>query len=118
MKRTVVNISASAVLLIALFVLFFQGFAFPSISRAVGIVLRLLVGAAVQLLFFANFRRLWLRLLPVVAVFALAIWGGWLYFTSPSWINAELVDWLGDYCSFFFGCLPMWASCFADGYNK
>lgn len=44
------------------------------------------------------------KVLPLVLTGLLALWGTYLYCTSPSWVNAELSDLLADYCSPFLGC--------------
>ena len=89
---------------VCLYILFMQGFGFPSISPAVDLLLRMLAAGSIQLFFLCSFRNKTLQLLPLMLTLALALWGAWLFCTSDSWQNATLFDLLADYCSPAFGC--------------
>ena len=51
---------------------------------------------------------LFAMLLPMAACGLLFLWGLWLYLTSDSWMNAELIDLLRDYGLPFVGCCLSW----------
>ena len=89
---------------VCLYILFMQGFGFPSVSPAVDLLLRLLAAGSIQLFFLSCFRKKAVQLLPLLLTVLLALWGGWLFCSSPSWQNATLLGYLADYCSPAFAC--------------
>lgn len=90
--------------LVCLYILFMQGFGFPSIPPAVDLILRLFAAGSIQIFFCICFRKNMLQLFPLMLTLALALWGTWLFFTSDSWRNASILDLLADYCSPAFAC--------------
>ena len=104
MKKTVLNLSAGIVLCASLFVLLMQGFGLPSIGSVLDLILRIIAAASAQVLFCANLKQPWLRIVPLILTVAFALWGGWLFLTSDSWINATLGDYIADYCTPALGC--------------
>ena len=89
---------------VCLYILFIQGFGFPSISPAVDLLLRLLAAGSIQLFFLSCFRKKTLQFLPLMLTLTLALWGTWLFCTSDSWQNATLFELLSDYYSPAIGC--------------
>ena len=103
MKKEAFAILSVGVAAVSLVVLLFQGFALPSISAPMALLLRILAAAGIQLFFLLMFRR-FLRYLPLLLTVLLALWGGWLFCSSPSWQNATFLGYLADYCSLAFAC--------------
>ena len=85
-------------------VLLLQGFALPALAPWTLVLLRLGSTLFAQWLFFRAFRKNWLRILPLLLSSLVSVWGYFLYLTSPSWRNATLKHFYGDYAAFFFGC--------------
>ena len=113
MKKYVVNIVAGSILCVSLFVLLMQGFALPSTGAALNFLLRLVAAASAQMLFCINMRHPWLRMIPIVLTAACAMWGGWLFLTSDSWVNATVWDYFADYCTPAIGCAATYCVCSA-----
>ena len=111
MKKTVLNLSAGFILCASLFVLLMQGFGLPSIGPVWDLILRIVAAASVQVLFCVNIKRPWLRLLPLVLTIAFALWGGWMFLTSDSWVHATLGEYLADYCTPTIGCSLTYIIC-------
>lgn len=111
MKKTVLNLSAGFILCASLFVLLMQGFGLPSIGPVWDLILRIVAAASVQVLFCVNIKRPWLRLLPLVLTIAFALWGGWMFLTSDSWVHATLGGYLADYCTPTIGCALAYIVC-------
>ena len=56
-------------------------------------------------------RRRWMlpvRLLPLLGSSLLALWGGWLFCTSPAWGNTAFAWYFWDYCSPALACGAAW----------
>ena len=90
-------------------VLLLQGFALPAITPAVSVLLRICAAIAIQWLFLRLFRKKWLRALPILLTSVAAVWGFFLYLTSPSWRNATFGLFMADYASPALGCAAVWA---------
>ena len=99
MKKTVLNLSTGIVLCASLFVLLMQGFGLPPIGSVLDLILRIVAAASAQVLFCVNIKQPWLRIIPLILTVAFALWGGWLFLTSDSWVNATLGDYIADYCT-------------------
>ena len=102
--RKTINMCAGTILIVSLFVLFLQGFGLPPIGAVLDLILRFVVGVAAQVLFCANFKQIWLKIIPLVLTVAFSLWGGWLFLTSDSWVNATLGGYFIDYCTPAVGC--------------
>lgn len=113
MKKYVVNIVAGSILCVSLFVLLMQGFGLPPIGSVLDFILRIVAAASAQVLFCVNIRKPWLRSIPLVFTAAFALWGGWLLFTSDSWVNATVWDYFADYCTPAIGCAATYCVCSA-----
>ena len=112
MKKITANSAACIVLVCSLAVLLLQGFGLPPISSTANLVLRILAAAAAQVLFCVNFKQDWLRAVPLVLTVAFALWGGWLFLTSDSWVNATFSDYFADYCTPALGCFVVYVFTF------
>ena len=108
MKKIIANSVAGIVLVYSVAVLLLQGFGLPPISSNANLVLRILAAAAAQVLFCVNFKQCWLRVVPLVLTVAFALWGGWAFLTSDSWVNATLPDYFADYCTPAIGCFVVY----------
>ena len=104
MKKTVLNLNAAIILFASFFVLLMQGFGLPSIGSVLDLILRIVAAASAQVLFCVNIKQPWLRIIPLILTVAFALWGGWLFLTSDSWVNATLGDYIADYCTPALGC--------------
>ena len=104
MKKTVLNLSAGIILCASLFVLLMQGFVLPSIGPVLDLILRIVAAASAQVLFCVNIKQPWLRSIPLILTIAFALWGGWLFLTSDSWVNATFGEYFADYCIPALGC--------------
>lgn len=90
-------VSAAALLL--------QGFAFPALSASSLVLLRIAGGACLQWLFLRLWQRKPVQVIPALAAAVWAVWGFFLYLTSPSWRNATFGGFLADYTAYLGGCL-------------
>ena len=88
--------------------LVFQGFVLPSFSLTLSVLLRLGAAFCAQWLFARVFRKKWLRYLPVLLTAMAAVWGFFLYLTSPSWRNATFGLFMADYASPALSCAAFW----------
>ena len=108
MKKTVYTTVLILALMCMLYMLFFQGFGFPSISPVLDAILRILSGLSLQLLVFFVTRRTGLRLLPLILSVLAALWGGWLFAFSESWSTVTFDLYVADYCTAAIGCAAVW----------
>ena len=72
---------------------------------AAALILRLVPAFAAEALLCRVSKSKLLRALPLVATFAMAAWGTYLFFTCEDWMHATVWDLLRDYTSPFVGCL-------------
>lgn len=89
--------------------LLFQGFAFPSLSPAVLVLLRIAGAVCLQWLFLGLWQKTLVRAIPSMAAGCFAVWGFFLYLTSPSWRGATFGDLMADNFSYLGGCLLVYA---------
>jgi len=70
------------------------------------VVLRITAAFCAQLFLCRTVRHGMIRLLPLLLCAGLALWGGWLFFTSPVWASSNVsLLWYGlDYCSPAIAC--------------
>jgi len=86
---------------ISLFLLFWP---FAEWSPAMSVLLRILPSAALQALLCRTCKSSWTQAIPVILTGVIAVWGTYLYFTSPHWGNATALDLTADYISPFLCC--------------
>ena len=76
------------------------------------LILRVIPSVAVQLLFCRMFKSNIVKTLPALLTGVFAVWGTYLFFTSPHWSNATFWDSLiVDYVSPFISCLIALITC-------
>ena len=70
------------------------------------VVLRITAAFCAQLFLCRTVRHGMIRLLPLLLCAGLALWGGWLFFTSPVWASSNVsLLWYGlDSCSPVIAC--------------
>jgi len=73
-------------------------------NEAASLVLRVIAALCTQTLFCVLGLPKVMKLLPFIGALCLALWGAWLYFTSPHWIRATLWDLTVDYVSPAIAC--------------
>lgn len=90
---------------ICLYLLVFQGFAAPALPPLLDGVLRFVSAGCIQFLALRIGKHDLIRMVPFGLAFLLAVWGFFLFLTSPSWQNATFGDLFADYMTPLFGCL-------------
>jgi len=90
---------------VCLFFLIFQGFAAPSLPVWADVLLRFLAALCLQWLLLRTGKTVWIRTLPLGSAALLAVWGFFLFLTSPSWQSATLWHFLADYGTPLAGCV-------------
>ena len=103
------NILLGIFALLSAAVLLLQGFALPALAPWVDLLLRISAAFFTQWLFLRLFRRKWLRTLPVALTALAAVWGFFLYLSSPSWRGATFGLFMHDYAAFMLSCAAVWA---------
>ena len=93
---------------ICLYLLVFQGFAAPVLSPLADLLLRFVAASCIQYLTLRGCRQELFRFLPLMLTFLLAVWGIFLFLTSPSWQNATLSSLLADDVTPLLGCCAAW----------
>ena len=75
------------------------------------LILRMIPAIAVQALVCRICKSSIVRAIPALLTGALAVWGTYLFFTSPHWSSATAGDLIGDYVSPFLGCIAVLLTC-------
>ena len=78
---------------------------FAEWNNAMSIILRVIPSMAVQVLFCRICRSDIVKTIPALLAGSFALWGTYLFFTSPHWINATVGDLIADYVSPFICCV-------------
>ena len=104
MKSRGWNLALGAVFVCSLLLLFGQGMAFPYFSPFTVFLLHILPALSIQWLLCRVSQSALVRGLPLLLTTALALWGLWLFLTSPHWSHATLGGYLADYVSPAMGC--------------
>lgn len=102
------NILLGLLTVLSAAVLILQGFGLPALSPALCVILRILTAVFGQWLFLRLFQKKLLRAIPTLAAAMAAVWGFFLYLSSPSWVGATLKSLFADYVSFLLGCCLVW----------
>lgn len=100
MKRRIWNIPLLFGFLIPMVMLFWP---FAYWGSTASLVLRILPAACIQLLFCRSAETKLMRLLPLLLTAAGALWGLYLFFTSPDW-SCTFGQYLADYASPAISC--------------
>lgn len=106
--KIVWNILLGIFSVLCIVVLVLQGFGLPSLSRAALLWLRIGAAFFAQWLFSRAFQKNWLRALPAGLTSLVAVWGFFLFLTSPSWRNATFGSFMADYASLAISCAAYW----------
>ena len=106
MKQSVINKLLVAGTVIPLVMLFWP---FAQYGTFAGIVLRFAVAFCLQLLLCRVKVHRIVAVIPTAVSLAVALWGGYLFLTSESWINATLGGYVADYVTMLFGCVAAFA---------
>ena len=85
------------------FVLMFWPFA--EWNNVMAIILRIIPSVTVQVLLCRVNSLNIVKVMPSLITGAFALWGTYLYFTSPHWNNATVSELIADYVSPFICCI-------------
>ena len=107
MKKTT-NILLVFAVIIPLVLLFWP---FAEWNDAMSVILRIIPSVAVQVLLYRNCKSNIVRAIPALLTGAFAVWGAYLFFTSPHWSNATAGDLIADYVSPFVACIIVLLGC-------
>ena len=106
--RQFCNVLLMVILGICVYLMAFQGFAAPEIPTLGDALLRFLASLCLQLLTLRMGRKETVRYGPMGAAFLFAVWGFFLFLTSPSWQGAVFGAALADYLTPICGCVTGW----------
>ena len=98
------NILLCLFALVCIAALVLQGFGLPQFTPWIDVLLRIGAAFFAQWFFFRAARKKRRRFFPLLLPAFLTVWGLFLYLSSPSWRNATLLHFFGDYASFFLAC--------------
>ena len=101
MKKTI-NIGFIVAVIVSIALLFWP---FAMWNDVMSVILRVIPSAAVQLLFCRMCKSNGVKTIPVLLTGAFAIWGTYLFITSPHWSNATVGSLIADYVSPFICCI-------------
>jgi hypothetical protein len=106
--RQFCNFLLAVILGISVYLILFDGFAAPEIPTLGDALLRFLAALCLQLLTLRTGRKEIVRFGPMVLTFFMAVWGFFLFLTSPSWQGTVLSAALADYLTPVCGCVTGW----------
>ena len=101
MKKTI-NILLVAAVIVPVAFLFWP---FAEWNNVMSVILRVIPSVAVQLLFCRMWKPNIVKTIPALLTGAFAVWGTYLFFTSPHWSNATVGSLIADYVSPFICCI-------------
>ena len=84
--------------------LLFQGFAFSALSPALALWMKILGAVCCQWFFLRISPKKFIQAIPLMVSGIFAVWGFFLFLTSPSWIHATFSDFLADYAFYAIVC--------------
>ena len=114
MKKTTTILLVVAVVL-PLVLLFWP---FAEWNSVMAIVLRIIPSVSLQVLLCRVCKSDFFKAIPALLTGAFAVWGTYLYFTSPHWSNATVGDLVADYVSPFVCCVVVLLVCFLTKKKK
>ena len=85
--------------------LLFQGFALTAMSSKMILWLKILGTLCCQWFFLRISKKKVLQVIPLMAAGIVAVWGFFLYLTSPSWLHATFAHFVSDYALYLLICL-------------
>lgn len=103
--RIVWNVLLGLTAAVCALALLFQCFAFTAMSPTLSFWARVLGTLCCQWFFLRISRKKLLQALPLMIASVAAVWGFFLYLTSPSWRNATFGGFLSDYALYAIVCL-------------
>lgn len=106
--RQFCNVLLMVILGICVYLMAFQGFAAPEIPTLGDALLRFLASLCLQLLTLRMGRKEIVCYGPMAAAFLIAVWGFFLFLTSPSWQGTVFGAALADYLTPICGCVTGW----------
>lgn len=101
MKKTI-NILLVVAVIVPVVLLFWP---FTMWNDVMAVILRVIPSVAVQLLFCRMCKSNIVKTIPALLTGAFAVWGTYLFFTSPHWSNATVGSLIADYVSPFICCI-------------
>lgn len=87
--------------------LLFQGFAFTALSPSLMLWLKILGTLCCQWFFLRISKKKILQAIPLMVSGIVAVWGFFLYLTSPSWLHATFAHLISDYVLYLLVCLAV-----------
>lgn len=93
---------------ICLYPLVFQGFAFPYLSSTASVILRIVASVCIQLLLCQLGKNALIKALPLMVTGFFAVFGFFLFLTSPPWQALTFGDFLVEYASPVICCAIVW----------
>lgn len=93
---------------VCLYLVVFQGFAAPSLPTLWDALLRFSAAICIQLLLIRTGKSGLVRIAPLALALLAAVWGFFLFLTSPSWQGATFGAFLADYITPMLGCGAAW----------
>ena len=106
MNRSTLNIFLFALFIIPIVLLLWP---FAMWGDFASLALRVISAFSAQLLMLNVFKGNILKFIPLALTASMALWGTYLYFTSPHWANATFGNLLADYISPFISCTAAYA---------
>ena len=100
MKKTT-NLLLVIAIIIPVVLLFWP---FAQWNNVMSVILRVIPSLAVQVLLCRIGKQSLVKAIPALLTGVWALWGTYLYFTSPHWSNATFFDLIADYVSPFICC--------------
>lgn len=101
MKKTI-NILLVIATVVPVVLLFWP---FAIWNDAMFLILRIIPSFAVQVLLCRVGKHNIIKAIPLLLTGVFALWGTYLYYTSPHWSNATFGDLIADYASPFVCCV-------------
>ena len=103
--KTVWNVFLGLTAAASAAVLLLQGFAFTALNPSMIFGLKILGTLCCQWFFLRISRNKLVQAIPMMLAGILAVWGFFLYLTSPSWLHATFAHFVSDYALYLLVCL-------------
>ena len=86
-------------------VLLLQNFAFTALSPSLVLWLKILGTICCQWFFLRISNKALIRIIPLIVSGIAAVWGFFIFLTSPSWLHATFANFISDYAMYALICL-------------
>ena len=103
--KTVWNVFLGLIAAASASVLLLQSFALSALSPSMILWLKILGTLCCQWFFLRISRNRLVQAIPMMIAGILAVWGFFLYLTSPSWLHATFSNFVSDYALYLLICL-------------